>query len=198
MKKMMFNDRCELTQAVIEGRKTVTRRVIDNNLTQFHAINDDGSIELVGYKRVYRFMPKYKVGEIVAVAQSYKNAGYAEDKIFYRYIKEHDGYLQGLAINDKGWANKMYVCADLMPHQVRILDVRAERLQDITDEDCLREGIRYLDDIDCYYFGETKYNEGFYLNTPRKAFSALIDEIGGKGTWDSNPWVWRIEFKLVG
>lgn len=38
-----------------------------------------------------------------------------------------------------GWDNKMFVRAEHMPHRIRITDIRVERLQDISDEDCLRK-----------------------------------------------------------
>lgn len=79
--------------------------------------------------------------------------------------------------------------------------MRAERLQDITNEDCLREGIK-----DYTYFNFPNTNQPYDLytydndttfNTPKQAFIVLIDKISGKGTWNSNPFVWRIEIELV-
>lgn len=205
----MFNDRYGLTDAVIEKRKTVTRRIMKNqsgdlvgqikytkkgsDLIYVRADFDNGICEDC----------PYAIGEIVAVAQSYKNAGYAEDKIFYRYIKEHDGYLPSLAINDKGWNNKMFICADLMPHQIRILDVRAERLQDITDEDCKKEGLipysykhfsREGNLSETHLYG---FEGHLAFGKPRETFASLIDKISGRGTWDSNPLVWVYEFELL-
>lgn len=96
----------------------------------------------------------------------------------------------------KGWKNKMFVRADLMPHQIRITGVRVERLQDISDEDCLREGVN----------GESIFDDNDYctvqgiqpwFNSPRDAFAALIDKVSKKGTWEENPWVFVYEFELV-
>lgn len=95
----------------------------------------------------------------------------------------------------KGWTNKMFVKAELMHHHIRITNVRAEMLQDISDEDCLREGIlpiTDMHDITNYYFGES---DEYY--TPREAFAALIDKVGGRGTWESNPFVFVYSFELV-
>lgn len=196
MKKMMFNDRFGLTDAVIEKRKTVTRRMVckpdhdevfDNSVDRFNKGWID-HIELIGYKRVYVYKPPYAIGEIVAIAQSYKDCG------------EFDVY--EAPKDTAGWKNKMFVKADLMPRQIRILDIRAERLQDITDEDCLREGvIKYTKDKTVYKYD---LDDGFEMflwrdmkRTPREAFAALINKISGKGTWESNPFVWRIEFEYI-
>lgn len=84
-----------------------------------------------------------------------------------------------------------------MPYKVRITGVHVERLQDISDEDCLREGVRYLPEINKYYFERTDKDQGFYFNSPREDFAALIDKVSGRGTWDMNPYVVVYEFELV-
>ena len=92
----------------------------------------------------------------------------------------------------------MFVRADLMPHQIRITGVRVERLQDISDEDCLREGI--LEDCPGVQYSfptEIGYCGQYPFGSPRDAFAALIDRISGKGTWEKNPWVFVYEFELV-
>jgi hypothetical protein len=157
--------------------------------------------------------PKYKVGEVVAVAQTYKdvrNGGYPVDSR-YDAFREADwgigenGALRGTA----GENNKMFVRAELMPHQIRITNVRVERLQDITDEDCLREGIYShtveLDEIpgvhprtDYAYQARIGRNiPRWWFPEPKLAFAALVDKISGKGTWESNPLVYVYEFELV-
>lgn len=166
MKKIMFNDRYGLTQAVLDGRKTETRR------------ND-----VFGYMSF----------ETVAVAQNYNDAG-INPKFIVTFKKD---WTIVTAFQSPGWNNKMFVRADLMPHRIQITGIRTERLQEITDESCLREGIRYIPKINKYYFERTDREEGFYFNTPREAFAALIDKVSGLGTWESNPYVAVYEFELV-
>ena len=144
--------------------------------------------------------PRYEIGEVVTIAQSYmdvdrfhrkgKNAAYLE------YL---DSILPELKLHP-GWTNKMFVKADLMPHHIEITGIKVERLQDISDEDCLKEGI-YEDSGDdkfppsIFYEFEGNKDDGF--DTPREAFAALIDKVSGKGTWESNPFVFAYEFVLV-
>jgi len=111
MKKIMFNDRYGLTQAVIEGRKTMTRRII---IPQPDFLSDNFGWAKRNNGDV--ILPKYGVGEVVAVAQSYEQAGIQS----WAYLSrpEIDGYQ--IISTHKGWRNKMYVSADLMPHQIRI------------------------------------------------------------------------------
>jgi len=161
MKKIMFNDKYGLTQAVLEGRKTMTRRWAKTKRSP------------------------YKPGEIVAVAQSYKDAG-LEPTI------EQSGTLQPAVGNSAGWKNKMFVQSWLMPHKIRITNVRVERLQDIGDEECLREGIYEVPF--CEYAWE---DNGPTFGTPREAFASLIDKVSGKGTWDKNRRMFVYEFELV-
>jgi hypothetical protein len=95
----------------------------------------------------------------------------------------------------------MFVKAKYMPHRIRITGIRAERLQDISDKDCLREGIRksvveYGDKkiVQWTYFDEKRT---IWFDSPRDAFAALIDRISGHGTWQRNPWVFAYEFELI-
>lgn len=193
MKKIMFNDRYGLTQAVIEGRKTMTRRLADPK--QNIKISNGGNLLELGFG-LYGLIedddwesiePKYNLGKIVAVAQSYNS--------FY-----DDTYNPVLFPAGAGWNNKMFVKSELMPHQIRITGIKCERLQDISDEECLREGIRQFTPNFPKNFPihPTHFVIGDILkDTPREAFAALIDKVSDRGTWDGNPWVEAHEFDLL-
>ena len=118
----------------------------------------------------------------------------------------------------------MFVGAKYMPHSIRITDIKVEKLQDISIEDCEKEGIirvswrQYLkQDIDDFspqpykdhhlwalpIFEESfidswaEQKEGEFAATSADvAFAILIDRISGKGTWMSNPWVFAYAFAL--
>lgn len=177
----MFDDHFGLTDAVLEGRKTMTRRFAEKVLVE----DEKGSLCWNGeFKN-----PRYKVGEVVAVAQPYKDVIYT-------------GGLPHPLAGKPGWTNKMFVRADLMPHQIRITAWRRERMQEISDEDCLMEGvIRYTCNLYefrgiCYSFDGDKAKMGTYL-TARDAFADLIRKMSGKRAWDDNPYVDVYEFELV-
>lgn len=203
MKKIMFNDKYRLTQAVLGGRKTQTRRVMNpqpEDCSTVHrlyksaywkdkpmslVVNEDGSVycEFCGYGAKLEggsiFRLPYKVGEIVAVAQSYNS--------FY-----NDECNPNLFPNGAGWTNKMYVKPELMPHYVIITAVSVERLRDISDVDCMAEGINYYEQD-----GFSWCSTGKLFDTPREAYAALIDKVSGKGTWERNPYVFVYDFELV-
>ena len=188
MQKIMFNDRYGLTNAVIEGRKTMTRRLIPD---EFFGLTWDTRGNTLVYENEYGDFidvrhskyTRYKLGEVVAVSQCYNDV-----------VQE----FTDLAFVP-GSTNKMFVRADLMPHQIRITGIRCERLQDISDEDCVKEGVRVGSQAleYPYYFIDTKRFLICDYKSPRRAFAALIDKVSGRGTWDRNPWVVVYEFELV-
>lgn len=191
MKKIMFNDKYGLTQAVLEGRKTQTRRIItDCTGFRYSPFVKSGIEDNHGYE----LKPKYEVGEAIAIAQSYSDCGNMPD-----YGLDEDGF--PIMPKRSGYFNKMFVKADLMPHHIRITDVKVERLQDISNEDCLKEGVQKWVDVknvkDVEKYGGYTNGSWDWFETPREAFSTLIDEVSGKGTWDSNPFVWVYEFELI-
>nr|DAO06570.1 MAG TPA: ASCH domain protein [Caudoviricetes sp.]DAX20590.1 MAG TPA: ASCH domain protein [Caudoviricetes sp.] len=201
MKKIMFNDHFLLTQAVLEGRKTQTRRIIDKN---FFSLNwdireDHNGVKTLVYEndfgdfidiRQSKFC-HYKLGEIVAVAQNYKDAGVDLGCL------AKDGDILMVKSKVKGYSNKMFVKPELMPHQVRITNVRVQKLQEITNEECIVEGVK---EIRCEKENHYVVNGGKYSivsYSPRIAYSQLIDKISRNGTWENNPWVFAYDFELV-
>ena len=201
----MFDDKYGLTKAVLEGRKTMTRRIIKapkkmdgKDVYGFAVVRKPGSNDVIEVfatdadgAQINNIIPKYKPGEVVAVAQNYKEVGIPEHCMVVRNGKFCDANATG------GWTNKMFVHPDHMKHFVRITNVRVERLQDISDEDCKKEGVDYIGGYsESYYLGHGVGNIRLG-NSYREAFAVLIDRLSGKGTWDKNPWVFVYEFELV-
>lgn len=203
----MFNDRYYLTKAVLEGRKTQTRRVI--NLTDMDKEYLDTAFDWdLRESVIIDRYAKYKVGEVVAVAQSYKNANVTSITVTLNGVTETFYFQDWMP----GWNNKMFVKAELMPHHIKITNIRVERLQDISDEDCLAEGVCVLDGK--WYFvngvkakhltlrhknidGAWQTFKWQVYETLRYAYAALINKVSGKGTWESNPWVFAYDLEKV-
>lgn len=192
MKKIMFSDAFCLTQAVLDGTKTMTRRVLRDN------------VPLGNWEETVKHLP-YKVGDIVAIAQPYKD-------IIESLPMYSNAILDEVGMPRKefkaGWTNKMFVRANLMPHHIRITDVKVEHLQDISDKECLREGVKrvsigfYAEGVkvkDCEKEAHRETASGCLklFPFPRQAFASLIDKISGKGTWENNPFVVAYSFELV-
>lgn len=185
MKKIMFNDKYGLTKAVLNGIKTQTRRLVNPQPTydervgivwKGYAYGIRSSIEDAYRNFVngteYPKVNRYKINEILAIAQKYSDIG-----------------LMGFE-SHSGFHNKMFVKAEYMPHQIVITKIGMERLQDISDEDCLKEGI--IKKSDGYYIN----NVAICFTTPKEAYKYLINKICGNGTWDNNPYVWVYDFEL--
>ena len=211
----MFNDQYRLTEAVLEGRKTQTRRIIkcprtfkgewvagfnihirqsDKTVVSLPCMYDADEREFDGGE----ILPRYMVGEIVAIAQSYKDLGY--NKIALDRSPKDWRIVRGTLGKCKGWNNKMFVRAEACVHQIKITNIRIQRLQDISEEDCLAEGIVKkvsYDGIQRYYVPWYKHTWACATDSTKDAYSFLIDKVSGKGTWESNPWVFVYEFELV-
>ena len=209
MKKIMFNDRYGLTQAVLEGKKTMTRRLMTMTLHKKNGkeltpvvpddmfIASDGTAHFQvgrnGYMVPKQNQPAYHVGEEIAIAQSY-------------HMLNKSGFVapEGLdhtCESSAGYENKMFVRADLMPHRIIIRKVDVQRLQSISDEDCMKEGImegEFMNTWDTFNFDEWgDVPNHITIKRPRDAYRNLIDRISGKGTWQRNPWVYVYEFELL-
>ena len=211
MKKIMFNDKYCLTFAVLAGNKTMTRRVLKvpktcngKEVYSFNILTNNAGTQCVDLVDenggvLDSWKPHYEVGEVVAIAQSYKEVYPNAD-----FEMVGDGFMK----ESSGWTNKMFVKAELMPHHIRITDVKVERLQDISKEDCLKEGIISLESLsimgdDAYFYTVKRKVRQMYDNflkffsSPQRAYADLIDKISGRGTWKRNPWVVAYSFELV-
>ena len=231
MDKFMFNERFGLQQAVFDRLKTDTRRIekcLSVLPTEFGEGEyvvphlENGKFIVRKYWQgalldTYTIVPKFKVGDVVAIAQRYKELGYTG------FIVEKGKPVQ--VEKSKGWSNKMFVKAELMQRHVEITNVRLQRLQDISEEDCRKEGIipvtwrqyhkqdwndlspqRYTDHN---VWTLPKFREGiedpwaesdpdeYMAETAKTAFAVLIFKLMGRKVWDSNPWVLVYSFKLL-
>lgn len=205
MKRISFKDSggLHLTQVVLSGRKTMTRRAVTEWVERDAMVYAEGKSEFtrVKFEYILKHSP-YKVGDVVAIQQAYRDA--------LKKYQWEDEYFEEMYEKSAGWTNKMFVKAELMPHHIRITGVSVERLQLIPYEDCLREGVYrdvYGGRVIGYPFGVPFYytfmgaiskdGKQLHWETPRDAFTALIDKVSGRGTWESNPLVWVYGFELV-
>lgn len=193
MKKYLFDDKRGLTWLTLKCIKTRTSRLakgIEDNFVRPVGLIKEGHFK--GYMEyIYGdgahgvMRPPYMVGEVVAIAESYKRLGY--DPMYCPV-----GHEDGLG-SEEGWSNKLFVKADLMKHFVEVTNVRFERLQDITDEDIMREGVVHAPisaqnletgEIGAFaYLVITKRGIKHIVHTnARSAFAGLIDAVCGKST----------------
>lgn len=192
MKKIMFNDLYGLTEAVLDGRKTQTRRIAyEKPFKHIRSCGfctegkDKGKLAINDGNEIVA-KSTYKIGEVVAVAQRYCDIPFAND-IFIRAVPI-------------GWSNKMFVKSDLMPHQIKVTNIRCERLQDISTDDCLKEGIycshiEGIDDAYSYDATNDRFKPKRWYRTPIEAYKMLSCKLHLH--WDADPLVFVYDFKLV-
>jgi hypothetical protein len=188
MKKILFHKL--LRPQVISGEKTKTRRLMNPqpDIPTLGDVLED--LHFLGRVIPPEFQkPRYKVGEVVYIAEPYV---VVDNKVYYE-----ENYPAGAKLK-----NKLFMPEKYARYFIKITGVRAERLQDISDEDCIKEGIMESNQKGVFFSEVVQYGGARAgickpFNTPQAAFAALIDKINGKGTWAGNPFVWVYDFKII-
>lgn len=192
-----------LTNAVLIRLKTHTRRGIPElkdidseriKTVKVENVKDDGSIifavHLTDGERIL-VTPKFKIGEVVAISQSYKDVS---DELCNKHLYAMADDIFSKFYSLAGWTNKMFVRADWMLHHIEITDIKIERLQDISEEDCIKEGIYKENPYDLLPL--YKFHGSRCFPTAYGAYEELINKLD-KRMWKQNPFVLVYEFKLV-
>lgn len=220
-KPILFNT--PMVKTILEGRKTVTRRVIkpqpDKNMN-FRGITvestDKKEIGCVHFTDTYpvcnksmHCKPPYQVGDILYVRETFCEVPYE-----YEHIPIEGGHITVPKIAYKAdaevdytgiWKPSIHMPKEAARIFLKVTDVRVERLQDITAEQALAEGVSRTanwnpKEVEDRPFEEKRWDDSyFWSNYPQLAFSELWDSIIKKQDldhygWKVNPWVWVIEF----
>ncbi len=192
-KPILFNT--EMVQAILDGRKTVTRRKIDRDITNFCDVEVDGT--LLDYQNCHGDfinpidLCRYKVGDILYVRETWSihecvkcQAGIpalgGECKCEYVYRTNYGA-------TDFRWKPSIHMPKEAARIFLKVTDVRVERLQDITEEGAIAEGM------------SKTLVDGVVFISAKGNFHVLWDSLNikrGYG-WEDNPWVWVIEFERV-
>jgi len=208
-----------MVQALLEGRKTQTRRIIGKlhgrevvDLKEFYDDEEENGfsggfsdLNNWGYPNMiefdpytlqdmldYNLCPYGKVGDLLWVRetwQAFKQVSYEYDEwAELESIKDMNDnvYEPVYKANNENFPEKWFPSI-FMPKQysrltLEITNIRVERLQDISRGDCMAEG--------CPFPNIAKET------SPVKWYRELWQSLNGKDSWDKNPWVWVIEFKI--
>jgi len=223
MKGILFKE--PMIQAIMEGRKTQTRRLggledmnrlVDyagaaNSPDMYSLMGFDGkvadfyryavTVESVNVGVVYKAKPRFRPGETVYV----KEAIHRFNRTMASYTLDYTPVMyRGTAGRfewrwKKDYLSSLHLPEDAARTHLLILTVEPQRLQDITEEDAIGEGIVQITaNLDVFHWDPQidKYKvHGF--GTAKIAYAALWDSINPKLRWEVNPWVWRIEFQKV-
>lgn len=197
-KPILFNG--DMVRAILEGRKTQTRRVFkDKNWNVDREFNDEGwPIACDSEGNWYDVKCPYgQVGDQLWVRETHfvvpgKGNAFGE-KILYRA----DGGNLEAQIKEAGekWKPSIFMPRSASRIDLLIKDIRVERLQDISEKDAIAEGIKPFKHKDTSYRYRDNDKHGYGSATG--AFRALWQLINGEKSWDKNPWSWVIEFEKI-
>jgi hypothetical protein len=211
-KPILFNT--EMVKAIVEGRKTVTRRIIKNvNYKDFigfvscsipkgdegKAAFGKGSLEDIGNANIDEYVRlPYKVGDILYVRETWWEGDIigSNDEIDERGVVLYaaDGYIkENLDYETIKWRPSIHMPKKYSRIFLRVINVRAERLQDITTEEILKEGV-----IQRF----PNVNDEYTPDVLRGGFiglwnSTIKDSDYNNYSYKANPWVWVIEFERI-
>jgi hypothetical protein len=193
MQKIMFNDQYGLTQAVLDGRKTQTRRIAyqepfrrNFNCGFCTEGKDKGKLTINDGNEIVA-KSHYKIGEVLAVAQRYEEI-------------PMEPSIRTILCKHPGWNNKMFVTAKAMPHQIKIINIRVQHLQDISTDDCMKEGIicSHIDGIDdafSYDATNDSKRKKWWYDSPNVAYWMLCNKL--HLIWNFSTLVFVYDFELV-
>ena len=204
-----------MVRAILEGRKTQTRRIIkpqppsylqppNREFRPIHGTDLWGAFAVAGSAAAVRSQdtikcPYGKPGDRLWVRETWghnpEGPGYV-----YRSDGDFDMKFHGdrwrPSIHMPRWASRI---------TLEVTGVRVERLRDISEEDALAEGVERGNGR--WMVGDESYQRdiyGFWVpgrherhNAPSHAFRSLWESINGPGSWDANPFVWVVEFRRV-
>ena len=169
----------EMVRAILEGRKTQTRRVVKHVETNEPVLRDPRP-----YKKPCPYGP---VGDRLGVRETFMPMPHLNAKAFYRAT---DRLVGGK------WKPSIFMPRALSRITLEITNVRVERLQDISERDARAEGVIRRTDCHRDYSEMWEMADGYHM-TPfaTDAFVDLWQSINGKDSWAQNAWVWVVEFK---
>ncbi|CDX01268.1 Hypothetical protein DPCES_1381 [Desulfitobacterium hafniense] len=211
----------EEIRAILDNRKTMFRQVIAPHIVDRFVLDANGKL-LGSYRAsvgdVYPTVDDapYEVGDVLWVKETFAKGKivYGEDSngTTHPYISQcadDIGYVpkeyalrHEIGIDDVVWSPSAHMPRKAARIFLRVTNVRVERLQDIIEDDAMAEGISWLDEA-CYenngwhptYYDPDSGGHPVF----RDGFKKLWDSLNAKRGygWDTNPWVWVIEFERV-
>jgi len=200
--------------AKLMPNKTMTRRVIQQKILNEYDL--DKCIGITYSKSLLSLAP-YKVGDIVWGREPARVVNYSQDlvEMTFKYADENIDTIEipERFLKDYGWdsqkikskwiLNKKGIpngcIKEMARYFYKITSVRVEKLQDISDEDCIKEGIEVEPESLEWYKDYLVDYDNFNIKFPKESFNSLWDKTAKKGVndWDSNPYVWVIEYEKI-
>ncbi|HBO4832921.1 TPA: hypothetical protein L4V12_004646 [Pseudomonas aeruginosa] len=214
---ILFND--QMVRAILDGRKTVTRRVMKPQPMPSKSGGHHWPCKV--HQSMLHVERELQNGDgcWCGLAEAACPYGQPGDRLWVREAWAADAQVDAIAPSDLSQGEPIWYPADLSVRQtgcsmiskgrvrpsihmprwasrilLEITAVRVERLQDISEEQALAEGVR---GEPCDHARQACADIGCWGDTAKGAFGFLWESLNGEGSWAANPWVWVIEFKRV-
>lgn len=230
MKELPILFKTEMVQALLAGRKTITRRT--NCLEKINANPNDYNFQSLVLHATGKFTfcekrdenpktdhiieckPKYQKDDLLWVKETYRIDPEFEDngdlfpECYVYYASEADIVTctdgEQYSKDDWKWKPSIYMPKEAARIWLRVINVKCERLQDITVDDAVKEGIKKIEGLGWkHYSAKSHFTKEElkdacpFLKSPILSFLSLWESINGKESLERNPWVFAYEFELV-
>lgn len=177
-----------MVRAILEGRKTMTRRVVKNKCALSWLLPTGFTPEFVTNSENH-LCPYGQVGDRLWVRETFGQCDRVVPHVIYRADGESPN-------PDFKWKPSIFMPRKYSRITLEMTNVRVERLQDISEEDAKAEGIEQIDGLWKNYLPEGILG-WISIDDPRESFRTLWTSINGPESWNANPWVWVVEFKRL-
>ena len=202
-----------MVQAILEGRKTMTRRKIKPKQEPF--IQDESCIIELNKKlgwvvkreintRPTRWeilqqfkCPYGKVGDVLWVRETTTQESITDSEPWHTIYRADVGVNYPMGTNK--WKPSIFMPKSACRIFLEITDVRVERLQDINEEDAISEGVEsfYTGDPLQLWWQDYLSDPGDGVLSAIGSFKSLWQSINGESSWTSNPFVWVVSFRII-
>lgn len=222
IKPILFNT--EMVRAILDGRKSCTRRLVKNDVeavlnSPYHKAHPEVEDKQIISKLCN---PPYQPGDILYIRETWAwcpcwdcgldveeiGCGHEEEQRYNDEKKEHGCYIYRASCADNEypsvdtWHPSIHMPKEAARIWLKVTDVRVERLHEITEDGALREGAQGIrcDHAGLGVYGCTDCMNTGWIEPPQVEFMQIWDSTIKKSDldiygWDANPWVWVIEFE---
>lgn len=188
LRPILFNT--EMVQAIVDNRKNCTRRIVDRRILGYCCSIQDNGVPNVQriYERaadIVHYLCSYQPMDILYVREAWCETPSG-------YVYQADGNKTDYLGNKIIWHPSIHMPKAAARIFLKVTEIQIERLQDISGQDVLQEGINTFVHPRADYFDMNQ----------REAYKALWDstvrksDLEAKG-WEANPWVWVIRFEKI-
>lgn len=206
IKPILFN--AEMVRAILDGRKSCTRRIIKPQPQGYFEVSEEPLYIYDTDGKQGKITPPYQPGDILYIRETWAwcpcwdcgldveetGCGHEQEQKYNGEKKEHGCYIYRASCADNEypsvdtWHPSIHMPKEAARIWLKVTGVRVERLQDIDGKGCVKEGI---EEEPLKYVGDEFVKGMFHDLWDSTIKKSDLDRYG----WDANPWVWVIEFE---